>query len=175
MLECRNEVEKQVSRAASERRSALSEEENDCTSEIEENTEDSPWRSIRGDHPRWNTRDSTMAGVNGRDTDMAGLPDCICKPYYLNYRQLLIRHNRKSDVVSKKKVADAKRFWRQKKEACLNCCESNWPGISGMSDIARLRLFRAQLPPELGIRRRYRRKSPASLKFPWSDYARARL
>ena len=154
MLECRNEVEKQVSRAALERRSVLSEEENDCTREIEENTEDNPWRSVRGDQPRWNPRGSTIAGVNGLEKDITGLPDCICKPYYLNYRQLLIRHNRKSAVVSKKKVADAKRFWRQKTEACLNCCESYWPGIKGMSDIARLRLFQAQLPPELRIRRR---------------------
>ena len=40
-------------------------------------------RSLSGErpnHPRWNTKGSTIVRINGRDIDLAALPECSCRP-----------------------------------------------------------------------------------------------
>ena len=177
LVQARNEVEKHVPHAARKRKSVLFEPEreewweNDGSTQITQNTQHKPIRYDRVDHPRWNPRGSTIVRVNGRDIDMAALPDCICKPFFLNYRQLVIRNNRNSQAVTNQQVEDAQRILEEKKDACQLCNECYWPGFGRMREIALQRQFKAQLRPELRMKRPCCRKSRSPPSFPWSDYA----
>ena len=70
-------------------------------------------RSLSGErpnHPRWNPKGSTIVRINGRDIDLAALPECSCRSFFVNFQQLRIRHNRNPQDVTKESVEEAHRI-----------------------------------------------------------------
>ena len=92
--------------------------------------------------------------VDGRDIDLAALPECSCRPFFVNWRQLGIQHSRNPQDVTEESVEEAHRIWIEKEVACLFCRERYWSGFTRMRQIALERQFQAQLPPELRLKRR---------------------
>ncbi len=119
-----------------------------------------PLPKERPNHPRWNPKGSTIVRVDGRDIDLAALPECSCRPFFVNYRQLDIRHNRDTRNVTQENVDEAHRIWMEKEDACLFCRERYWSGFSRMREIALERQFQAQLPRELQRKRGRRQNLP---------------
>ena len=159
-----NEAGKQVSGATAENVPAIFEHVRDDTPDnIGKNdsaltSEERHLPIERPNHPRWSPKGSTIVRINGRDIDLAALPECTCRPFFVNYRQLEIRQKRNSHDVSPEQVAMAHRIWNEKEDACLYCCHRFWCGFSRMRDIALERQFQAQLPSELRLKRGRRRK-----------------
>ena len=108
----------------------------------------------RPNHPRWNPKGSTIVRVDGRDIDLAALPECGCRPFFVIYQQLRIQHNRNPQDVTEESVEEAHRIWTEKEVACLFCRERYWSGCTRMRQIALERLLQAQLPAELRLKRR---------------------
>ena len=113
-----------------------------------------PLPKERPNHPRWNPKGSTIVRVDGRDIDLAALPECSCRPFFVNYQQRRIQHNRKPQDVTEESVEEAHRIRIEKEVACLFCRERYWSGFPRMRQIALERQFQAQLPPELRLKRR---------------------
>ena len=59
-----------------------------------------PLPKERPNHPRWNPKGSTIVRVDGRDLDLAALPECSCRPFFVNWRQLGIQHSRNPQDVT---------------------------------------------------------------------------
>ena len=97
---------------------------------------------------------NTIVRVDGRDIDLAALPECSCAPFFVNYHQRRIQHNRTPQDVTEESVEEAPRIWREKEVACLFCRQRYWSGFTRMRQIALERQFQAQLPPELRLKRR---------------------
>ncbi len=163
LFQCRNECENQVSRAGAENLPTLPQwgieerPDNDGSTESSESTEQIPLLNERPNHPRWNPKGSTIVRINGRDIDLAALPECSCRPFFVKLRQLEIRHKRNAHEVNQEKVEEARRIWIEKEDACLFCRDRCWSGFSRMREIALERHFQAQLPPELRLKRGRRR------------------
>ena len=155
LLQCNNECESQVSRAAAENAPTLSdrglEERRD-----NESAKQIPLPNERPNHPRWNPKGSTIVRIDGRNIDLAALPECSCRPFFVNFRQLEMQHNRNPQDVTQESVEEAHRFWIEKEEACLFCRERYWSGFTRMRQVALERQFQAQLPPELRLKRSHR-------------------
>jgi len=113
-----------------------------------------PLPKERPNHPRWNPKGSTIVRVDGRDIDLAALPECSCRPFFVNYQQRRIQHTRDPQNVTEESVEEAHRIWHEKEDACLFCRERYWSGFTRMRQIALERQFQAQLPPELRLKRR---------------------
>jgi len=113
-----------------------------------------PLPKERPNHPRWNPKGSTIVRVDGRDIDLAALPECSCRPFFVNYQQRRIQHTRDPQNVTEESVEEAHRIWTEKEVACLFCRERYWSGFTRMRQIALERQFQAQLPPELRLKRR---------------------
>ena len=95
-----------------------------------------PLPKERPNHPRWNPKGSTIVRVAGRDIDLAALPECSCRPFFVNYQQRRIQHNRSPQDVSEESVEEAHRIWTEKEVACLFCRERYWWGFTRMRQIA---------------------------------------
>ena len=163
LLQCNNACENQGFCPTAENAPTLPDRgleekrDNDASTESKEQippTNESP------NHPRWNPKGSTIVRINGRDLDLAALPECSCRPFFVNYRQLDIRHNRDTRNVTQENVDEAHRIWMEKENACLFCRERYWSGFSRMREIALERQFQAQLPRELQRKRGRRQNLP---------------
>ena len=88
--------------------------------------------------------------VDGRDLELAALPECSCRPFFVNYQQRRIQHNRAPQDGSEESFEEAHRIWIEKEVACLFCRERYWSGFTRMRQIA----LERQLPPELRLKRR---------------------
>ena len=134
--------------------------EKDGSTESTESMQQRPLPNERPNHPRWNPKGSTIVRINGRNIDLAALPECNCRPFFRKLRQVEIRHNRNSHDVSTERIEEARRIWMEKKEACAFCRNRYCGGFRRMREIALERHFQAQLPPELRLKRGRRRPLP---------------
>jgi len=163
---CRKEFSNQEARATPENEVTVREEEReqrqekDGSPESTESRQQRPLLNERPNHPRWNPKGSTIVRINGRNIDLAALPECSCRPFFVKLRQLEIRHNRISHEVSTERIEEARRIWMEKKEACAFCRDRFCGGFARMREIALERQFQAQLPPELRLKRGRRRPLP---------------
>ena len=73
-----------------------------------------PLPKERPNHPRWNPKGSTIVRVDGRDIDLAALPECSCRPFFVNYQQRRIQHDRNPQDVTEESVEEAHRIWIEK-------------------------------------------------------------
>ena len=91
-----------------------------------------PLPKERPHHPRWNPKGSTIVRVDGRDIDLAALPECSCRPFFVNYQQRRIQYDRNPQDVAEESVEEARRIWHEKEVACLFVRGRYWSGFTRM-------------------------------------------